>query len=162
MISIIVAASSNGVIGVQGELPWRLPSDLQRFKSLTMNKPIVMGRLTYESIGRALPGRQNIVITRQPDYLANNCDVVQSIDAAIEAAADAAEIVVIGGGEIYRQFIDRAARVYLTRVDVDLEGDTHLPPLHDEEWRVMSSEDHLADESNEYDYTFSVLERIAP
>lgn len=162
MISIIVAASSNGVIGVQGELPWRLRSDLQRFKSLTMNKPIVMGRLTYESIARALPGRQNIVITRQPDYLANNCDVVQSIDAAIEAAADAAEIMVIGGGEIYRQFLDKAARVYLTRVDVDLEGDTHLPPLHDEEWRVMSSEDHLADESNEYDYTFSVLERIAP
>jgi len=86
---------------------------------------------------------------------------VQSIDAAIEAAADAAEIMIIGGGEIYGQFLDRATRVYLTRVDVHVDGDTHLPPLGDAQWRVMNSEDHLADESNEYDYTFSVLERIA-
>ncbi len=161
MISIIVAVSSNNVIGVRGELPWRLPSDLQRFKSLTMNKPIVMGRLTHESIGKALPGRQNIVISRRPDYVASDCDVVQSIDAAIAVAAAAVEIMVIGGGEIYRQFLPRASRIYLTRVDVDVVGDTHLPPLGDEEWRVTNSEKHLADASNEYDYSFSVLERIA-
>lgn len=159
MISIIVAASSNNVIGVQGELPWRLSADLQRFKALTMSKPVVMGRLTHESIGRALPGRQNIVITRQQGYAADGCDVVQSTDAAVAAAADAAEIMIIGGGDIYRQFLPRAHRIYLTRVDVELEGDAHFPSLDAADWQELASEEHAADESNEYSYSFKVLER---
>lgn len=160
MISIIVAASSNNVIGVQGELPWRLSADLQRFKALTMSKPVVMGRLTHESIGRALPGRQNIVITRQQGYAADGCDVVQSTDAAVTAAADAAEIMIIGGGDIYRQFLPRAHRIYLTRVDVELEGDAHFPSLDEADWQELASEEHAADESNEYSYSFKVLERV--
>jgi dihydrofolate reductase len=160
MISIVVAASTNNVIGVHGELPWRLPGDLQRFKTLTMSKPIIMGRRTYESIGRALPGRQNIVITRQRGYAADGCDVVQSTDAAIEAAGDAVEIMVIGGGDIYRQFLPRAHRIYLTRVEVELEGDTHFPSLDETNWQETAAEKHAADDSNEYDYSFNVLERV--
>ena len=162
MISLIVAASTNNVIGVQGHLPWRLSADLKRFKSLTMGKPIVMGRLTHESIGRALPGRQNIVITRQSRYEAPGCAVARSTDAAIALAGDADEVMVIGGGEIYRQFLPRADRIYLTRVSVDLEGDAHFPPLDDGEWLESTSNAHAADESNEYDAAFSVLERIKP
>ncbi len=160
MISIIVAASSNNVIGVQGELPWRLSGDLQRFKALTMGKPVVMGRLTHESIGRALTGRQNIVITRQQGYVAEGCDVVQSTDAAVTAAADADEIMIIGGGDIYRQFLPRAQRMYLTRVEVKLEGDAHFPSLDETDWQESASEEHAADESNEYSYSFKVLERV--
>ena len=101
MISIIVAASMNNVIGVQGELPWKISDDLKRFKALTMGKPMVMGRLTWESIGRALPGRQNIVITRQPEFEAEGCDVVDSPAAALAAAGDVAEVMIIGGGQVY-------------------------------------------------------------
>jgi dihydrofolate reductase len=130
MISLIVAASTNNVIGAKGELPWRLSGDLKRFKAQTMGKPIVMGRLTYESIGRALPGRQNIVITRQADFEAEGCDVVQSVDAAIEAAGDAEEIMVIGGSHIYQAFLPVADRIYLTRVQADIDGDTFLPDIN--------------------------------
>ena len=162
MISLIVAASTNNVIGVQGQLPWRLSADLKRFKLLTMGKPIVMGRLTHESIGRPLPGRQNIVITRRNGYEAPGCDIARSTDAAISLAGDAGEVIVIGGGEIYRQFLPRADRIYLTRVSVDIEGDAHFPPLLDGEWLESTSDAHAADEANEYDATFSVLERIRP
>jgi len=159
MISLIVAASTNNVIGIQGELPWRLSSDLKRFKSFTMGKPIVMGRLTYESIGRPLPGRQNIVITRNAAFEADGCDVVQSVEAAIDAAGDAAEIMVIGGGHIYREFLPRADRIYLTRVHTQIEGDAFLPELVDDEWRETSCEAEFAGESNEYDVEFIVLDR---
>lgn len=160
MISLIVAASTNNVIGLQGDLPWRLSADLRRFKAITMGKPIVMGRLTYESIGRPLPGRQNIVITRQPGYEAEGCDVVQSIDAAIDAAGEAEEIMIIGGGDIYRQFLPRADRIYLTRVHADIEGDTHFPPLDDAGgWHLLDREEHTADDSGGYDFEFQTLER---
>lgn len=159
MISLIVAASSNNVIGIQGELPWRLSSDLKRFKALTMGKPIVMGRITHESIGRALPGRQNIVITRQTDYDADECDVVQSIDAAIAAAGVAEEIMVIGGGHIYEQFLPHADRIYLTRVQAEIDGDAFLPDFAAAEWREVTNEQHAADASNDYDYVFMTLER---
>ncbi len=159
MISLIVAASTNNVIGTQGELPWRLSGDLKRFKAVTMGKPVVMGRLTYESIGRALPGRQNIVITRQIDFEADGCDVVQSIDAAIVVAGDAVEIMVIGGSQIYQAFLPRADRIYLTRVQAEVEGDAFLPDLGMDEWCELSRERHVADESNDFDVVLTILER---
>jgi dihydrofolate reductase len=159
MISLIVAASTNNVIGAKGELPWRLSGDLKRFKAQTMGKPIVMGRLTYESIGRALPGRQNIVITRQADFEAEGCDVVQSVDAAIEAAGDAEEIMVIGGSHIYQAFLPVADRIYLTRVQADIDGDTFLPDINAGEWRETSRVEHAADDSNDFVVVISTLER---
>lgn len=160
-ISLIVAAAANNVIGKDGTLPWRLPDDLRRFKTITMGKPIVMGRLTYESIGRPLPGRQNIVITRRPGFAAEGCDVVACPADALRAAGDAEEVIVIGGGEIYRQFLRRADRIYLTRVDAEIEGDTFFPQLDPDEWAVISSESFPADQGREYDYAFEVLERRA-
>jgi len=158
MISLIVAASMNNVIGAKGDLPWRLSSDLKRFKALTMGKPIVMGRKTYESIGRPLPGRQNIVVTRNTDFAAEGCDVVSSIDAAIEAAGDAEEIMIIGGSHIYEAFLPRADRIYLTRVQADVEGDAYLPDLSDDFWHETSVEERTADDSNDHDVVFSILE----
>lgn len=159
MISLVVAASTNNVIGAQGELPWCLSGDLKRFKALTMGKPIVMGRLTYESIGRALPGRQNIVITRQSDFSAEGCDVVQSVDAAVEAAGDAEEIMIIGGSQIYREFLPRADRIYLTRVQAEVDGDTFLPDLAADGWHEISREGFTADESNDFGVVVTTLER---
>ncbi|MDH3339022.1 MAG: type 3 dihydrofolate reductase [Gammaproteobacteria bacterium] len=161
MISLIVAASINNVIGAEGKLPWRLSSDLKRFKALTTGKPIVMGRLTFESIGRPLPGRQNIVITRQADYQAAGCDVVHSIDAAVAAAGDATEIMIIGGGHIYQQFLPLAERIYLTRVRVEIDGDVFLPDFDSADWREISSEECAADEANDYDFVVTTLERRA-
>ena len=160
MISLIVAASTNNVIGAQGELPWHLSGDLKRFKAITMGKPIVMGRLTYESIGRSLPGRQNIVITRQVDYAAEGCDVVQSVDAAIEAAGNAEEIMIIGGNRIYQEFLPRADRIYLTRVQAEVEGDTFLPELPQDEWCETSRTEYLADELNDFDVVAMTLDRL--
>ena len=159
MISLIVAASNNNVIGAKGELPWRLSGDLRRFKALTMGKPVVMGRLTYESIGRPLPGRQNIVISRQADFEAGGCDVVQSIDAAIAAAGDAKEIMIIGGSHIYQEFLPQADRIYLTRVQAEIEGDVCLPDLAADEWHETTREEHCADAWNDYDVAFITLER---
>jgi dihydrofolate reductase len=160
MISLIVAVSSNNVIGAQGELPWRLSSDLKRFKALTMDKPIVMGRLTHESIGRPLPGRQNIVITHQAGYAANGCDVVHSIEAAIEAAGSAQEIMIIGGSHVYQQVLPYADRIYLTRVQAEIEGDVFLADLAADEWLEITREEYAADESNDYDYVFTTLDRL--
>ncbi len=159
MISIIVAASENDVIGRQGELPWRLSDDLKRFKAVTMGKPIVMGRKTWESIGRPLPGRQNIVITRRNGYTAEGCDVVASADDAVAAAGDAEEIMIIGGSEIYALFLPVADRLYLTRVHADVEGDAVLPALDAKDWQLASDERHEADENNEYDFSFRVYSR---
>ncbi len=158
-ISLIVAASANGVIGVDGELPWHLPDDFRFFKQVTMGKPIVMGRRTWESIGRPLPGRQNIVITRQSGFEAPGASVVDSPEAAVEAVNDADEVMIIGGGEIYRRFLPMADRVYLTRVDADIEGDTFFPALEDSEWKVESSEAHATDERHAYAFEFRVYSR---
>lgn len=160
MIALIVAAAENDVIGRDGSLPWHLGTDLRRFKALTMGKPIVMGRKTFDSIGRALPGRQNIVITRQSDYIAPDCDVVTSSDAAIAAAGDAGELMVIGGGEIYRLFLPLAERIYLTRVATRLTGDARFPVLAPETWRESAREEHPADERNDHAFTFSILDRV--
>ena len=159
MISIIVAASANNVIGSQGDLPWRLSDDLKRFKAMTMGKPIVMGRKTWESIGRPLPGRQNIVITRQADFQADGCDVVSSPRAALAAAGGADEIMVIGGSQVYALFLPDAERLYLTRVHTKIEGDAYFPEIRESEWRLVSDEDHAADDRNAFDFSFRTYER---
>jgi dihydrofolate reductase len=161
VISLIVAASANNVIGNDGELPWRLSDDLKRFKAVTMGKPIVMGRKTFESIGRPLPGRLNIVITRQNDFAADGCEVVQSIEKAVEVAGAVEEVMVIGGSQIYAAFLQMADRVYLTRVHTDVEGDALFPSLDHAEWRESSREEHEADELNEYACTVTTFERLA-
>ncbi len=160
MISIIVAASENDVIGRQGGLPWRLSGDLQHFKAITMGKPIIMGRKTWESIGRPLPGRRNIVITRQPGFTAEGCDVVASLDDAIIAARDAEEIVVIGGSQIYALAMPLAERLYLTRVHADVEGDASFPAVDATRWCLVADEAREADDRNEYDFSFRVYDRV--
>ncbi len=159
-VSIIVAASANNVIGVDGGLPWRLPEDLRRFKELTMGKPMIMGRLTYESIGKALPGRRSIILTRQVDYQVEDCDVVTSVDAAIAAAGDAAELMVIGGGKVYEQLLPMSDRVYLTRVHTDIDGDTFFPELDPIEWRSISKERFPVTADRQYRLTIETLERL--
>ena len=160
-ISLIVAASANDVIGVDGELPWRLPEDLKRFKEITMGKPMIMGRSTWESIGRALPGRTSIVVTRQHGYEAPGAIVVGSIDAAVEAAGDVDEIMVIGGGEIYRQFLGQADRIYLTRVHADVDGDTRFPALNMADWSVSAVESYPAGGGREFGFDIETLDRRA-
>ena len=160
MISLIVAASENGVIGRDGNLPWRQSDDLRRFKAVTMGKPIVMGRKTWESIGRPLPGRQNIVVSRQPGLEIEGADVVTSPAAAVDVAAGANEIMIIGGSEIYALFLPLADRVYLTRVHAEVEGDARFPELGDG-WRLVSDERHAADDNNDHDMSFRGYERTS-
>lgn len=159
-ISLIAAIDKNGVIGKDGkELPWYLPADLKRFKNITMGKPIIMGRKTYESIGKPLPGRTNIIITRKENYEAPGCLVVHSPEEALQAAGEAPEIMVIGGAEIFAQFMPRASRLYLTLIDRAFEGNVYFPKWDAAEWREVSRETHEPDEKNFYAYTFIVLER---
>ena len=164
-LAIIVAAARNGVIGRNNALPWHLPEDLQYFRRVTMGKPVIMGRKTFESIGRPLPGRSNVVISRDPQFCADGVSVVDSLDAALALASDIAltdgvdELVVIGGEQIYREALPRARRLYLTEVHADVEGDAVLPSMRREEWREVSRERHGASETNPYDYSFVVLER---
>ncbi|PZN28397.1 MAG: type 3 dihydrofolate reductase [Proteobacteria bacterium] len=160
MLTLVVAAARNGVIGRDNRLPWRLSADLKYFKAVTMGKPVVMGRKTYESIGRPLPGRRNIVVSRQRDLAIEGCIVVPSLEAAWQAAADAPEIMVIGGEQIFREVLPQAGRIHLTRVHADVEGDTWMPELRPEEWREVHVEHHPADERNEYAFSIVQLERV--
>lgn len=158
-ISMIVAVAANGTIGREGELPWHLPEDLRHFKRITLGKPVVMGRKTWESIGRPLPGRHNVIVTRQKDFAAHGASVVGSPGAALELLADEQEVMIIGGGGIYREFLGRADRLYLTEVGVEIDGDAHFPPVDPGEWREVSREAHAADERHAYPYTFIRLDR---
>ena len=158
-ISLVVAASKNNVIGRNGGLPWHLPDDLRHFKRLTTGKPVVMGRRTFESIGRPLPDRRNIVMTRDPDYAAEGCDVVSSVDEALDLVAGAGEVMVIGGGQVYRDFLPRADRVYLTRVQAEVDGDTYFTELTETEWLLVSTEHHAADDRHDYAFDLMVFER---
>ncbi|MDH5514555.1 MAG: type 3 dihydrofolate reductase [Gammaproteobacteria bacterium] len=160
-ISVIVAMADNRVIGNRNRLPWHLPADLKHFKATTMGKPIIMGRKTWESIGRPLPGRTNIVVTRDPDYVADGCVVVHGIDAALAAAADFDEVMVIGGEEFYRQVLPRASTLYLTLVHDSFEGDAFFPELDGREWREQAREDFEPDDNNPHAYSFVRLERVA-
>ena len=159
-ISLIVAASTNNVIGVAGGLPWHLPEDLTRFKVITMGKPMIMGRSTYTSIGRALPGRKSIILTRQSDFEADGCEVVDSVDAAIAAAGEVDEVMIIGGGDIYRQFLLQANRIYLTRIHAEIDGDTTFPELDMREWIVSTSEKYSAGDERDYGFSIDILDRI--
>jgi len=160
VISLVVAVADNGVIGSNNTLPWRLPNDLQRFKAITMGKPIVMGRKTYDSIGKALPGRQNIVITRRSDLIIAGCTVVTSVDAALQCTSESDEVMIIGGAEIYRSALPHAQRIYLTQVHADIQGDAEFPQLSTNEWREVAREHHAADERHAHAYTFVTLERV--
>ena len=162
IISAIVATDINNVIGKDNDIPWRLPADLKYFKRRTLNHHIIMGRKTFESIGRPLPKRTNIIVTRNPFYVASNCLVTSSIQEALQIAKDNGEeeVFIIGGGEIYRQSITFCNRVYLTHVDTVIEnGEVFFPKLSTEEWEEISSDTHQPDEKNEFTYTFKVFER---
>jgi dihydrofolate reductase len=158
-ISLVVAASTNNVIGSDGELPWHLPGDLKNFKRLTTGKPIVMGRKTHESIGRPLPNRRNVVITRDPDYEAAGCDVVASPEAVLALLDDAEEIMIIGGGQVYAVFLPVADRIHFTRVHAEIDGDVTFPDLDSNEWALRSSVTHEADATHQYAFDILCFER---
>lgn len=160
IISFVVAMDRNRLIGSGNTLPWHLPADLKHFKNVTLGKPIIMGRRTHESIGRPLPGRQNIVVTRNPEYQAEGCDVVNSFEAALTAAQDAEEVMVIGGSHLFAYALDQTDRIYLTVIEHDFEGDVWLPEWDDNAWREVSREHHDPDEKNPCPYRFVVLERV--
>lgn len=160
-ISIIVAMDEGRVIGNEGGMPWHLPADLKFFKSVTMDKPIIMGRSTWESIGKPLPGRTNIVVTRNTDFKAEGCRLAHSVDEALAIANEesAEEAIIIGGGGIYQQTLDRVDRLYITRIAVHLVGDTHFPVIYPDEWQEVSRQEHKADGDNPFDLEFVVLDR---
>ena len=157
-VSLIAAIGKNGVIGRGPDIPWRLPADQQRFKQITMGRPIIMGRKTHDSIGRPLPGRLNIVVTRQAGYTAPGCEVVSSLDAALERAGDG-EAFVIGGSDLYRAALPRARRLYLTFVDLEPEGDVFFPPIDQREWRELERIEGIVNEKNVHPHTFVTLAR---
>jgi dihydrofolate reductase len=158
-VSLVVAADPAGGIGRGGRLPWHLPEDLKRFKALTMGKPIVMGRKTYDSIGRPLPGRHNIVVTRQAGLRLDGCTMADSLEAAMRAAGDVPEVCIIGGAEIYRQALPIADVIHLTRVHALADADTFLSPLDTAQWEEIAREDRKADERHAHDYSFVTLVR---
>ena len=158
-ISLVVAMSENGVIGRDNALPWHLPADLRYFKALTLGKPVIMGRKTYMSIGRPLPGRQNIVLTRDAAFQAPGCDVCTSLEDARARAGDAEEIMIIGGSALYKETLDHADRIYLTEIHASIEGDTWFPEIDPAKWRETARERHAADERNSLDYSFVILQR---
>jgi len=160
IVSLIAAVSENGVIGADNALPWRLPDDMKWFRRHTLGKPIVMGRRTFESFGgRPLPERLNVVMTRDAGFSAPGCVVVDSAHAALAAAGDADEVMVIGGESVFRAFADRVDRVYLTRVHAELSGDTRFPDLDLSSWRELHREEHPADARHAHAFTFLILER---
>jgi dihydrofolate reductase len=159
-VTLVVAVAENGVIGREGRLPWHLPDDLKRFKALTWGKPILMGRRTFESIGRALPGRRNVVLTRSKDYRPEGVVVADSLEQALALCRDADEVAVIGGAELFRLALPLARRIHLTRVHAAVEGDVHWPPLDPAEWREVAREEHPPDERHAYAMTFLELERV--
>jgi dihydrofolate reductase len=163
-VSIIVAAAENGVIGRGGTLPWHLADDLRRFKQLTMGHTIVMGRRTWESIARPLPGRRMIVVSRRSDYHAGDAQVVASLKGALslaQAAGDS-EALVIGGAELFREALSFAQRLYLTRVRAEVEGDTYLPEIDWVQWRLVESEPYAADKDNDFPFDFQIYDRTFP
>jgi dihydrofolate reductase len=159
VVTLIVAVADSGAIGRDNALPWHLPEDLKRFKRLTLGKPVIMGRKTFDSIGKPLPGRQNIVVTRDANYRREGVTVVHDAADALRAAEAAPEVMVIGGAELFRVYLPRAGRVHLTRVHGDIPGDVHWPPLEAREWRRVESETRAADERHAYAMTFEMWER---
>ena len=159
-ISIIAAVADNGVIGRDGDLPWRLPADLKRFKKITMGKPMIMGRKTWESIGKALPGRVSIIVSRDPAFRAEGGVVATSIVEALVEANDSDEVMVIGGAALYASLLPRADVMYLTAVHAEPRGDVTFPEWNPEDWEETSREEHASDDNNPHAYTFRTLKRI--
>ena len=160
IISLIAAMAADRVIGMENAMPWHLPADLAWFKRNTLNKPVIMGRKTFESIGRPLPGRLNIVISSQPGSH-DGVTWVTSPEEALSAAGNAEEVMVMGGGRVYEQFLPKANRLYLTHIDAEVEGDTHFPDYEPDDWESTFSEFHDADEQNSHGYCFEILDRRA-
>jgi len=159
-VSLVAAMAKNRVIGKNGDMPWHLPSELQYFKEITMGKPIVMGRTTFESIGRPLPGRRNIVISRQHQQLPSTVDAVSSPEEALALVADAPEVMVIGGGQIYDCFLPYATRLYITHIDLDVEGDTHFPAWVESNWLAKELRAVPAASHEQPSYTAYVYEKV--
>lgn len=160
-VSLIAAVGERSVIGTDGGLPWRLPADMKHFRRTTMGKPVVLGRTTYESIGKPLKGRTNIVVTRDPDYRAEGCVVVHDIESALRAAqtTGADEVMVAGGASLYRALLPRADRLYLTRVRADVKGDTFFPDIDFAQWTQIERTDRAATEKNPIDMSFITFDR---
>ncbi|MEO8962581.1 MAG: dihydrofolate reductase [Ginsengibacter sp.] len=163
MLSHIVAASENNIIGSNNELPWKLSNDFKYFKNKTWGMPVIMGRNSFDAMKKALPGRINIVVTRKRDWHPENAFVVHSIDEAIQKAreSDTKEIFIIGGGEIFKQTIAIVDRIYLTRVHTTVAGDTSYPEINQTQWELIKSDSFPVDEKNNYPYTFEVWEKIS-
>lgn len=161
-ISMIAAMADLRVIGLDNKMPWHLPGDLKFFKRVTLGKPVIMGRKTYQSIGRPLPGRTNIVLTRDKDLQIAGVSCVQTVEQAMELVQGAEEVMVIGGATIYQQFLQQATRLYLTFIDLQVAGDTQFPDYQAiADWQEIEREEHFADEKNAYDYQFVTLQRMA-
>ena len=160
-ISMIAAMAHDRVIGKDNQMPWHLPADLAHFKRVTLGKPVLMGRKTFESIGRPLPGRRNLVISRNPGYQAEGIEVVGSVEAARALLASSAveELMVIGGGHLYAEMLPSADRLYLTQIDLAVEGDTRFPAFDDGQWQRIDCESHPADEKNPHPYLFETWQR---
>ena len=162
IISLIVAMDRNRVIGRDNTMLWHLSSDLQFFKRITMGKPVILGRRTHESIGRPLPGRTNIVVTRNPDYQSAGCIIVADLNAAFAAAQSAEEVMIAGGGMLYQQALAFAERIYLTEIDTEVTGDTYFPALDAEQWQECWREEFAADQHNAFAHTRRLLRRKDP
>ncbi|MBL0444008.1 MULTISPECIES: type 3 dihydrofolate reductase [Aeromonas] len=160
-ISMIAAMAHDRVIGKDNQMPWHLPADLAHFKRVTLGKPVLMGRKTFESIGRPLPGRRNLVISRNPGYQAEGIEVVGSVEAALAllAGSSVEELMVIGGGHLYAEMLPSADCLYLTRIDLAVEGDTRFPAFDDGQWQRIECESHPADEKNPHPYSFETWQR---
>ncbi|MGB1305044.1 type 3 dihydrofolate reductase [Pseudoalteromonas marina] len=158
IISMIAAMANNRVIGLDNKMPWHLPADLQHFKAVTTGKPVIMGRKTFESIGRPLPGRRNIIITRNTEYKAEGIETVTSPEAALSLVCGVEEVMIIGGGNVYQQFLTQAERLYLTFIDLDVEGDTQFPDYQAiANWEVKEEQSKQPDEKNKHSYKFVTL-----
>lgn len=160
-VSMIVAASENGVIGKDGDMPWQLSADLKNFKKITTGHTIIMGRKTWESINRLLPGRTTVIVTRQTDYQVKGAIVVNSVEAALAATEDSSPFIV-GGAEVYRLAFPVVSRMYMTRVHAEIDGDTYLPEIDFSSWERVDSVSYQADDKNSYDYTFEIWESKKP
>ncbi|HGY5235728.1 MULTISPECIES: type 3 dihydrofolate reductase [Aeromonas] len=161
-ISMIAAVAQDRVIGKDNQMPWHMPADLAHFKRITLGKPVLMGRKTFESIGRPLPGRRNLVISRNPEYRVDGVEVIDSVKAALELLSHGEaveELMVIGGGHLFEQLLPKAERLYLTQIELEVEGDAHFPVLDHTDWELLEAESHSADERNAYPYRFETWQR---
>jgi len=162
-ISLVVAMSKNRVIGKDGDIPWKLSDDQKNFRKITMDHPIIMGRKTHESIGRPLDGRLNIILTRDQNYKAQDCTVVHTLDEAIKTSGDVEEVFIIGGEAIYEMCLPQTDRIYLSKVQVNIDGDTFFPELDMNDWTIIQQESHLeTDDKHTYPYNYYILERNTP